>query len=34
MSLMMNDPVAWISIAVLAVLMVGGTYAVYRAVHD
>jgi len=32
MSLIMNDPAAWGSIVVLAVLLVGGAYAIYRAV--
>lgn len=32
MSLIMNDPAAWGSIVALTVLMVGGAYAVYRAV--
>lgn len=32
MKLIMNDPVAWGSIVVLTVLMIGGAYAIYRAV--
>lgn len=32
MNLIMNDPAAWGSIVVLTVLMVGGAYAIYRAV--
>jgi hypothetical protein len=32
MNLIMNDPAAWGSIVALTVLIVGGAYAVYRAV--
>ena len=34
MNLILNDPVAWVSIVVLTILCVGGAYAVYRAVRD
>lgn len=32
MNLILNDPAAWGSIVALTVLMVGGAYAVWRAV--
>ncbi len=31
MDLIMNSPAAWGSIVVLTILMVGGVYAIYRA---
>ena len=31
MDLIMNDPAAWGSIVALTVLMIGGVYALYRA---
>lgn len=33
MSLIMSDPAAWGSILALAVLLIGGAYAIYRAVN-